>query len=158
MSLYTFMLAGPRGPLSTSALGPTEPGSFNGVGDMLLDPVKLDYVRTANGEWQQTYDSRTQVLIRLSIRLGHSPFDPSHGTAIADLLLSGDLNNVDILQSETLRVGNDLHTEGVLSDLLVTVRDANGQPLLDDRGRNIVRTQWRDLASGEPITEAFTPR
>lgn len=160
MGAFGFVSFSPAFSISPSGalLLPTPSTAFNGSGDMLLDPVRLDYVRTANGEWQQTYDSRTTVLIRLSVRLGHSPFNPEHGTAIAALLESGDLNSVDVLQNETLRVGGDLRSEGVLSDLVVAVRDNQGKPLVDSAGRNVVRTQWRDLASGGPIDEIFTPR
>ncbi|HKQ65969.1 MAG TPA: hypothetical protein VJZ73_13225 [Methylomirabilota bacterium] len=126
--------------------------------DRMLDPFTGDYIRTANGEWAETSDSRTIMLISLSVRLGESPFDPSHGTSIHRRLKSGIVLSTDFLQAETVRVGEDLRQEGVLSDLVVTVRDQDGNKLRDETGRLIIRTQWRDLASGSPIDATFTPR
>ncbi len=126
--------------------------------DRLIDPMTNDYIRTENGEWVETADSRTIVLIALSVHLGRSPFDPDHGTVIHELMKSGDLVDPETLQSETIRVGDALASEGVLSHLLVAVRDADGNPLRGDNDQSIVRTEWRDLASGSPIQQAFTLR
>jgi hypothetical protein len=129
---------------------------LSGGSDRVIDPVTRDYVRTANGEWAETADSRTIMLIALSIRLGRSPFDPSHGTAIGDQIQAGILASPEFLQAETVRVGLELAREGVISDLVVSVRDEQNRPLVDDSGRARVRTQWRDLASGSPIDTNFS--
>lgn len=125
--------------------------------DMLLNPVTLDFVRTANGEWEETDDSRTIFLIAINTRLGQSPFDPDHGTSIYEIMQAGALVTPEVLQSETVRVGQALVRAGVLSDLVVAVRDARGRPLADEAGRTTVKASWRDLASGSPIDETFTP-
>lgn len=126
--------------------------------DRMLDPVTLDYIRTTNGEWAETSDSRTIVLIALSVSLGESPFDPQHGTSIRRRLKNGIGLTSDFLQAETVRVGEELRQEGILSELTVAVRDQDGNKLRDEAGRPVIRTQWRDLASGSPIDATFTPR
>lgn len=143
--------------MSSISFVPTQPNDFGGVVDQMLHPVTLDYVRTANGEWQQTADSRTTMLIALSIELGASPFDPDQGSAIAQLMRDGDLVSPEMVQSEVLRVGASLAGEGVLSDLTVAVRDEPGVPA-DKDGAVIIELGWHDLASGSPINEVFTSR
>jgi hypothetical protein len=136
---------------------PTPPNDFGGQLDQLINPLTLDYVRTVDGEWQQTADSRTIMLIAMSVSLGMSPYDPGDGTALAALIRQGELVSPEMVQSEVLRVGQILTREGVLADLLVSVRDSAGRSLVDETGRLVVRMSWRDLASGSPINEAFTP-
>lgn len=126
--------------------------------DRVLDPVTLDYVRTENGEWAETADNRTTVLIALSIRLGESPYDPDQGTSIARRLMTGQAVTPEFLQAETVRVGEQLARAGVLSDLRVTVRDQDKRPLRDSAGRLAVKTEWRDLSSGSPVATTFAPR
>lgn len=125
--------------------------------DMLLDPVTFDYVRTANGEWAQTNDSRTIMLIAMVTHLGKSPYDPDHGTAIAELMRDGELVTPEVLQSETMRAGQALANESILSDLVVTVRDQDGNVLRDERGTVVVHASWQDLVSGTPISATFVP-
>jgi hypothetical protein len=145
----------PAGTSLLASLGATPAGDLVGHGDQLINPVTLDYVRTENGEWAQTYDSRTIVLIALSTRVSESPFDPDHGTNIGQLQETGDLVSPEMIQSETIRIGTDLTDEGVISDLLVRVRDDKGKPLTNEAGAQIVETSWRDLASGSPINSTF---
>ncbi len=140
-----------------ASLGVT-PATITGGLDRLIDPGTRDYVRTANGEWVETQDSRTIMLIAMSVALGESPFDPTHGSTIARRLKSGVGYSPDFLLAETLRVGAELQQEGILSDLRVNVRDAEGNTLVDRDGHLSVHTEWRDLASGSPINAAFTPR
>ncbi len=127
---------------------PADPILSPGVTDQLLDPVTLDYVRTVDGEWQETPDSRTTMLLMLELHLGASPFDPGDGTTIADMRESGaPLTREDALQ-ETLRAGGVLVTAGIISELSAAVEDSNGVTLHDESGRLLVRAAWRDLASG----------
>jgi hypothetical protein len=143
------------GGSTLGAIGATLPNITGGL-DRFIDPATGDYVRTANGEWAETQDSRTIMLIALSIELGASPYDPNHGTGIAAQRRAGGPLSSDYLQAETVRVGQDLANEGVLSDLLVQATDPTGRQLRDSAGRVAVRTQWRDLASGSPIDSTFT--
>jgi hypothetical protein len=140
---------------SPSSVGAT-PATLTGGLDRLIDPNTGDYVRTPNGEWVETQDSRTIFLIAMSVELGTSPFDPDHGTGIAAQRRAGLQLSATYLQAETVRVGQDLANEGILSDLLVQTADPTGKQLRDHTGRVAVRTQWRDLASGSPIDSTFT--
>lgn len=144
------------GGRALALLGVT-PSSITGGLDRLIDPTTRDYVRDGAGGWVETADSRTIMLGALSIELGASPFDPDHGTAIAQRFRDGTLTEMEFVQAETVRVGEDLAREGILSDLVVTIRDELGRPLVDESGRNVVHTSWRDLASGSPIDQTFTP-
>jgi hypothetical protein len=131
---------------------------ISGGRDRLIDPATKDYVRTADGKWEEVADSRTTVLIAFSTELGGSIFDPSHGTVIAQRIREGTLNSVDILQAEAQRVGADLEEAGFISDLAVRVRDEEGQPLADEQGRAVVHLTWNDVAAGVSINATFTPR
>lgn len=134
------------------------PGAITGGKDRLIDPTTKDYVRTANGEWAETADSRTSMLIQLSVEVGASAFDPEHGTAIPARMRDGSLVEPEFVQAETIRAGGLLVDAGVISDLRVAVRDENDAPLLDESGRFVCKTSWTDLASGSPINSAFSPR
>lgn len=137
-----------------AALGATEAGD-PGQLDMLLDPATLDYVRTDNGEWAETADSRTLVMIMLELELGASPFDPSDGTTIAARRRDGDPVTPEDVQAEVLRVGDILTRAGTIADLDVRVRGADGNILRDSAGRFLVALSWRDLASGSPVDLAI---
>lgn len=152
---FTFVPSPGGTPLSS--LGATPAGELAGQLDQLIDPATLDYVRTDNGEWAQTADSRTIMMLMLEIELGASPFDPGDGTVIKERLRSGDPITVDEVRADALRAGRLLASAGVLSDLTVTVRDANGDALIDESGRSLILLNWRDLASGSPVDFIFQP-
>lgn len=160
MSFFGFPFASAFGsgfdfaPTSLSALGATEVGAL-GSTDMLIDPVTLDYVRTSDGAWAETADSRTLMMIMLELELGASPFDPEDGTTIAARRRDGDPITPDEVESEAQRVGERLQREGVIADFTVTVRDAKGDLLRDSEGRLVVSLSWRDLASGHPVDLAI---
>lgn len=138
-------------------LSPT-PSTIAGGLDRLIDPDTGDFVRTADGQWAETQDSRTIFLIRMNVHLGKSPFNPQHGTAIAERKALGLPLTPEFLQAETVRVGTELTNEGVLTDMVVVVRDAQGRPLRNKAGRQVVQVQYRDLSSGSPVDQTFTPR
>jgi hypothetical protein len=142
--------------LAPGAVGAT-PASPTGGLDRFIDPQTKDFVRSPNGEWVETQDSRTIFLIALSVELGASPYDPSHGSGVAAQVRAGGTLSASYLQAETIRVGQELAKEGIISDLLVQTTDPTGAQLRDRvTGRIAVRTQWRDLASGAPIDSTFT--
>jgi len=142
----------PGTPLA--ALGATEAGD-PGQLDMLLDPATLDYVRTDNGEWAETADSRTLMMIMLELEHQASPFDPADGTTIAARRRDGDPVTPEEVEAEVQRVGDILTKSGTIADLEVQVRDANGNVLRDTSGRFVVALFWRDLASGSPVDLAI---
>jgi hypothetical protein len=149
---YVFVPSGFR----FAAFGVGSPTVVDGL-DRLIDPVTGDYVRTENGEWTETQDSRTIMLIAMSVRLGRSAFDAHHGTSIQDRVEAGSLTSPEFILAESARVGGDLADEGTLSNLIVTIRDRDGRLLRDENGKLTVNMQWRDLASGSPVQTTFTP-
>lgn len=148
---------GPGGT-SLAALGPTPAGDLAGRLDMLIDPATLDFVRTANGEWAETADSRTKMLLMMELELGASPFTPADGTRIAEFRRLGDPITPEFLQSEARRAGQLLVQAGVVSDLVVAVRDQHGEVLRDLAGRAVVFLTYRDLASSSPVELILQPR
>lgn len=142
---------------SLAALGAT-PATIVGNLDRLLDPITRDYLRTNTGEWAETADSRTTVLIAMSVPVGESPYDPDQGSAIAARIKAGLGLSPEFLRAETVRVFEGLVRANVLSDVQITVRDQDGEPLRDSAGLQAVRTEWRDLSSGSPATLTLAPR
>lgn len=163
MSALAFPLAGPLGGSGFSFVpgSGTPPvlgqivGSAPTLTDMLIDPVTLDYVRNAAGEWAETADSRTLMMIALELELGASPFDPQDGTTIAARRRDGDPVTPDEIEAEALRVGDQFQREGVIADFSATVRDAADRVLRDSSGRLIASLSWRDLASGTLVDLAI---
>lgn len=119
--------------------------------DQLIDPITGDYVRNDVGEWTETADSRTTMLLMIEIEFGGSPFDPSDGTSLKERIRAGDPITPEEVREETLRIGQVLESAGILTDLEVAVRDPSGAVLRDRAGRLVVQTSWRDLASGSPV-------
>lgn len=162
MTTLAFPLASPFGSEfsfvpgggSASALGQIV-GTGASHTDMLIDPVTLDYVRTSDGAWAETADSRTEMMIELELELGASPFDPDDGTTIAARRRDGDPITPDEVEAEALRVCERKQRQGVIADFSVTVRDAAGNLLRDAAGRLVVSLRWRDLASGSPVDLAI---
>jgi hypothetical protein len=150
----------PPGPGGTplSALGAIPAGELAGQLDQLIDPALLDYVRTGDGEWAETADSRTIMMLMLELELGASAFDPQDGTTIKAKLRTGDPVTPEEVRSEVLRAGRLLQLDGVLTDLDVQIRDRDGNALVDQAGRSLVVLTWRDLASGSPVDLVFQPR
>lgn len=130
---------------------------LGGLGDQLLDPVTLDYVRTADGEWAETGDSRTAMLIQLETELGASPFFPGDGTRIKALLRRGDPVQPETILADALRAGEILVREGLISGLTGQIYDAAGELIRDESGRPIYHLQWHDLASGSLVDLMYTP-
>jgi hypothetical protein len=158
MSAFPFFFASSFGSgfsfSQLANLNATDGGDLGQV-DMLIDPVTLDYVRTADGAWAETADSRTLMMLELELELGASPFDPTSGTTIAARRRDGDPVTPGEVEAEALRVGDRLQREGVIADFSATVRDAAGNVLRDSSGRLVVALNWRDLASGTPVDLAI---
>lgn len=148
---FSFVPGPGPGGTSLSSLNATPAGGLAGQLDQLIDPNTGDYVRNDIGEWAETADSRTTMYLMLELELGGSPFDPGDGTSIKALQRDGDPVTPETIRAETLRAGAVLQAAGILTDLEVSVRDANGELLRDQSGRLLVRTSWRDLASGSPV-------
>lgn len=146
---YTF-IPGPGGS-SLGSLNATPAGDLAGQLDQLIDPVTGDYVDTDDGEWAETADSRTAMLLQLEIEYGASPFRPGDGTTVRARRRDGDPITPEEVEAETRRAGAVLQAAGMIADLEVAIRDENGNVFRDQSGRFTVRVSWRDLASGSPV-------
>lgn len=135
---------------------------LGGLLDMYLDPVTLDYVDTDNGEWLETADSRTLVMIMLEQKFGEDWAAPGDGTRV-----KASLENEDgaptltaFVVAETQRAMGVLANEGIVADVSVKGTEVVGgieRPLVDETGRQVIKLSWRDLASGSPVDLVYTP-
>ncbi len=137
---YSFALA--NTPTSRSALG--------GALDMLLDPVTLDYVDSDDGEWKETADSRTLVMIMIEMRLGGSYSAPEDGTEIKAMIERGDPVTPAIVVAECERAMGVLVRDGLIEDVTLATDT-------DEAGRFVLVLHWRDLASGSPVDLVYVP-
>ena len=117
--------------------------------DMVIDPVTLDYVDTDDGEWLETADSRTLVMIQIEMRLGEDFFAPEDGTRIKALLETGDPVTDQLAVLETRRALQVLVDAGIISEVQVTSK-FEGELLT-------IICNWRDLASGSPVDLVYQP-
>lgn len=158
MSIYSWQL--PPQPLPPGG-GGALPGSgistatarslFGALTDQEIDPVSLDYLRTTAGEWSETADSRTIVLVMLEMRFGGSYEAPTDGTRIKSRFEDGDPVDVLFVVAETTRAMGILERAGVLREFSLITVDASGNQLVDASGRFSPILSWTDLASGSPI-------
>jgi hypothetical protein len=155
MGTYSWQLPAP--PSITPSAGTaatlqqaTARSVLGGLLDMLIDPVSLDYVDTEDGEFLETADSRTIVMMMIEIRLGESFTDPADGTRIKALLEVGDPVTPSVVIAETLRAMSILVDAGIISDV-----DATEGATVD--GRFELKLTWRDLASGSPMDLVYEP-
>lgn len=128
-----------------------------GLLDQYLDPITRDYVRTDNGEWLETPDSRTIVFIILETRLGKSYSAPGDGTEIADRIETGEPLTTANVEADIRRAMSLLEAAGVVGAVDVTGRDENGEQLVDEAGRAAFLLNWIDLATGSPVEAVFRP-
>lgn len=162
MPSLPFSLPSPFGGSSLSfvpsaVLGLT-PAALPGSLDRVIDPKTLDYVRLPDGTWADTADSRTIVLIALSVRLNGSPWDPEDGTQLAAMRERGQSISPELALAETQRVGTALTRDGILSRFTASVRTAAGTNRVDALGRLSILCNWHDLASGSPVNLVYTVR
>ena len=107
MSVYTWTIPSPSGGggggggSSSSSPNAEKHASRRTFGffDMEFDPETRDYINTTDGEWSETEDSRTAVMMQLDIRYGEWHADPTAGSKIPALKDSGLLlSDQSILQ------------------------------------------------------------
>lgn len=123
---------------------------LGGLYDLVLDPLTLDYVDTDDGEWLESADSRTLVMVMIEMRFGEDYAAPNDGTRIKSLLETGDPVTPEVVLAETMRVMNILVDAGIIAD--VTAKDD-----VDETGRFTLVMNWRDLASGSPVDLQYVP-
>lgn len=125
--------------------------------DQYIDPATLDYVDTDDGEWLETADTRTIMMIQLEVRLGTDITAPADGTRIKAMLETGDPVTPEVIVAESLSAAQVLVDAGDISDVSATMVDEAGRALLDDEGRPVVAMAWRDLQSGSPVDLRYAP-
>lgn len=137
----------------------TTRSELGGYFDMFIDPVTLDYVDTADGEWLETSDSRTIVMMMLDNRFGEDPLASNDGTLIKAELENDEGRPVtpEFVLSETLRALQVLVQEGIIADVDAAVTDSDGKPLTTEDGTLLVRLHYVDLASGSPVDIDYAP-
>lgn len=153
---YYFGLGSPPGAssgifVSNSVPTPTVRTRLGGLYDQLLDPMTLDFIDTPDGEWEETADSRTIVLIMLEMRLGRSYSAPNDGTRIHELLEDGEPVTVSTVEAECRRAMGILQNAGDITDFSMVSTDDDGNPRVDNRGRFSPELRYTDLASGSPV-------
>lgn len=128
-----------------------------GLLDQFLDPVTRDYVKTDDGEWLETPDSRTLVFCFLETELGKSFSAPGDGTEIKAKIESGDPLTTAGVEADIRRAMAVLEAAGITGSPEVTGRDEDGEQLLDESKRAVFLLSWIDLATGSPIEAVFRP-
>lgn len=138
----------------------TRAGVAGAVLDQFLDPITLDFVDTDDGEWLETADSRTIVIIMIEMRLGKSYSSPADGTRIAAAFEDGEPVTTGFVVTEITRAMGILEAAGVLTDFSIRVTEdgtADGQVLVDETGRFTPELRWIDLATGSPVDLVYAP-
>lgn len=134
----------------------TRPSGLSGYLDQYLDPITLDYVDTDDGEWFETPDSRTLVMIAIETRLGKSYSASAEGTRTRDELESGRPVTPQFVQGEITRAMNQLERDGVISGFTMRVADERGAFLVDESGRFSPELRFVDLATASPVDLVYT--
>lgn len=119
--------------------------------DILIDPRTLDFVDTANGEWQEVDDSRTAVMCQLDSREGAWWGDPSAGTRNAEILES-DLPTIEDLTDSTKRGLQALQAAGVITTSQLSILEEDTA-----RGYASLYIAWVDRKSTRPADLAYSP-
>ncbi len=145
--------------VSTATVPIVTPRSLRGaLLDQVLDPFTLDYIDTDDGEWLETADSRSIVLIMFETELEQSYSAPGDGTRIREWFERGEPVTVAFVESEYRRAAAILEAAGILTDFSIRSTDDEGNVLLDPRtGRYTPELHWTDLATGSPVDLAYAP-
>lgn len=126
-----------------------------GFFDMEIDPESRDYIDTTDGEWSETEDSRTAVMMQLDIRYGEWHADPDAGSRINALVESGMLmSDAGILQlvDEARRALQVLVDDGIIADLTVDTGDIDF-----GAGRVELTILYTDRSSGHVVDVVYSP-
>lgn len=147
--------APPSAPAPTGSSPSRPTRTIGGIFDQYLDPVTGDYVDTDDGAWWETEDSRTAVLMQLTIRYGEWWVDPEAGSRLPGMLEADDGAPVTVPQAvdETRRALQALVDDGIITDLLV-ITDPAGDGALH---RGVILISYRDRASGRPVDGVYQP-
>ena len=162
MGTYSWQLPAPpsggAAQPSGNAIATPRTSLLGGLYDQMVDPITLDFIDTANGEWLETADSRSIVLAMLELRLGKSYSAPGDGTRLAEIFETGEPVTVGLVVADVTRAMKVLERSGVLTNFSIATFEADGVTLLvDQAGRFRPLLRWTDLATGSPVDLAYTP-
>ena len=154
--MTTFLWKLPPGSSGSSGGGASSPDivgqSIVATGglDLVFDPITRDLIDATDGGFVESTDSRTAVLLQMESEYLAWWGDPFSGSRIADMLSGEDPADINDVRDEVLRVLQPLVTDGILSDLTVTLD-------VDEVGRPVVLLNYTDRSSGRPIDLAYVP-
>jgi hypothetical protein len=163
MSTYSWRLPSPPGsggtPSSSSPSSATPASRLGGLLDQEIDPATLDFIDTDDGEWSETADSRSIVMIMIDTHLGKSYSAPGDGTRIAELLEAGEPVSTSVVVADVSRAMRILEADGVISGFSMRATDDDGDELLDQKtGRFSPELRYTDLATGSPVDLVLSPQ
>jgi hypothetical protein len=119
--------------------------------DQVINTTTLDYVDTANGEWEETDDSSTAVFIQLESEEDRWFGDPSAGTQ-NHAIMESELPTLEALVDSTKRGLRKLGAAGVIDNVFVDVESEDNA-----RGFGSLYLTWRDRASSKAVDMAYAP-
>ena len=118
--------------------------------DQAIDPITRDFTDTDTGDWDETEDSRTAVLMQLEIRLNEWAGDPSAGSRIHAMLEDTTPTTAEAIRDEALRALQVLVDEGMIDGLAITIDQ-------DELGRATFVLYYKDRASGRAVDLVYSP-
>lgn len=119
--------------------------------DILIDPRTLDFVDTADGEWEEVDDSRTAVMCQLDAREGTWWGDPRSGSRNKEIMES-ELPTVGDLLDSTKRAMQALQAGGVITTSQISILEEDNA-----RGYASLYIAWVDRKSTRPADLAYSP-
>lgn len=120
--------------------------------DILIDQQTGDFVETSSGDWEETDDSRTSVMLQMECAYNAWPGDPSSGSRLQSMLHSpaGDPADPQEMLAEIRRCLGVLVAAGVIGSLQVSVLEE------DDLNAAVAfLITWVDLATHQPVNLVY---
>ena len=154
MSAYTWVIPSPAPVVSGS--GGSSSGSSTAIRgralrsiDMMFDPYTRDFIDTDDGEWAETDDSRTAVMMQMESARDRWWGDPTAGSFLG-VILAADIQTAAEVRDEALRALQALVDEAVITGLTVEIEQ-------DEMGRAAFVLSYTDRQSGRPVDLALVP-
>lgn len=119
--------------------------------DVYIDPITRDFVETDTGEWEETENAGTAVMIQIESEEGAWWGDGEAGSQNAAILRS-ELPTIEELQDSTRRSLLRLVAAGMISDLHVTIEEQDNAAAT---GALLIR--WFDRSSSRPVDLVYSP-
>jgi hypothetical protein len=119
--------------------------------DLELDPLTRDIIDHADGGAVEADDSRTAVLFQLTERAGEGCLGETTGSRIGALLDREEPTSAEELRDAALDALQALVAEGVISDLSISIGEAN-RP-----GLAVLELGYTDVASNRRVPLLLVP-